>query len=98
MSRVDPIVKLTFFYVRTDSHEDGIVVSFDGAWQKRGTGRAYNSLTGELWYYIILGKSFFTTLSRANKINFTSNKKLYNEFHCVQMNNQFKFIYQVMPV
>lgn len=30
----------------TDSHEDGIVVSFDGAWQKRGTGRAYNSLTG----------------------------------------------------
>lgn len=57
MSRVDPIVKLTyFFYVRTDSHEDGIVVSFDGAWQKRGTGRAYNSLTGELWYYIILGK------------------------------------------
>lgn len=56
MSRVDPIVKLTFFYVRTDSHEDGIVASFDGAWQKRGTGRAYNSLTGELWYNIILGK------------------------------------------
>ncbi|XP_048749762.1 uncharacterized protein LOC125647095 [Ostrea edulis] len=30
----------------TDSQEDGIVASFDGAWQKRGTGRAYNSLTG----------------------------------------------------
>lgn len=26
--------------------DGNITASFDGAWQKRGTGKAYNSLTG----------------------------------------------------
>ena len=30
---------------------EGLAASFDGAWQKRGSGRCYNSLTGLLIIY-----------------------------------------------
>lgn len=34
-----------------------ITISADGAWQKRGSGRVYDSLTGkcEIYFYFIIG-------------------------------------------
>lgn len=37
------IQKHLIIFLRSDGK---LTVSFDGAWQKRGTGHAYNSLTG----------------------------------------------------
>ena len=33
--------------VFVNRNNGNLTASFDGAWQKRGTGRAYNSLTGK---------------------------------------------------
>lgn len=36
-----------YYFDDFNFRSDGdLIAGFDGAWQKRGTGRAYNSLTG----------------------------------------------------
>ena len=44
-----------------------ISVSFDGAWQKRGTGHAYNSLTGNFLIYFSIYEIYLLVAFRKNK-------------------------------
>ena len=43
--------------------DEGIAASFDGAWQKRGSGRCHNSLTGnyvhKFLFHFIVKKRYF---------------------------------------
>lgn len=41
------IEKIIFFVIfLRDENTDGLTVSVDGAWQKRGSGRSFDSLSG----------------------------------------------------
>ena len=51
MYYIHVLASTKYFFKRRDGN---LTVGFDGAWQKRGTGHAYNSLTGNFLIYFSL--------------------------------------------